>query len=449
MNTACPDGEADCSCPSPNGSRRLIIGSKHAILSLFVCNHSSRAEPRFAPRDRNEPNGVTSSAEWLILCSHSQVSIASMAMAVHEPRDAHSAAALSYFQPPKQTSPSPIDMRAAELTAEDERYLALLEDRRDHHVRLRPLLSGFRVLALFAYEDLEGNTDKFVVGANVECANIGGALCAERSCIAQLQLLPAKRVRKVYIVSDADECLTPGTLCREFLSSSALFSPDTPFISRASHCRPCVTSLAELYPFPSIYDRVPRADVLAHGCRFCEQSLAHTNTSTNDEEDKQRAFVEAQLALLASDEEREVYRAALDATALDARDELFPLRYAAAVRFSDGELRAVWQHKTLEYGSSLDPISKLIPFIEAKQRESGNEVQPVFMLQVDQFGILHAPTARARAYFFEFAFRDLELPVHDAAGQLRRVKMGELVAESPECIAAATAAATAAAPTTA
>lgn len=341
-------------------------------------------------------------------------------------------------------------MRAAELTAEDEKFLALLEDRRDHHFTRLPLLSGFRVLALFAYEDLQGNTDKFVVGANVECANIGGALCAERSCIGQLQLLPVRRVRKVYIVSDADECLTPGTLCREFLSSSPFFTRDTPFIMRARRCRPCVSTLAELYPFPSLYDRVPRGEVLDHARAFCSRSIASCGCSAHDADsatvngkhttengkDPLQRFVSEQAALLADDKERQVYAAALEATARDNRDDLFPLRYAAGVLFSDGEIRTTWQHKTLEYGSSLDPISKLIPFIEAKQTVGANAATPVLMLQVDQFGILHAPSARARAYFFEYAFHDLEMPVHDSDGKLKRVKVDQLVAESPECIAA-------------
>ncbi|EEY70039.1 uncharacterized protein PITG_06599 [Phytophthora infestans T30-4] len=294
-------------------------------------------------------------------------------------------------------------MRDAVLTPEDEQYLTLLEGRRDQHFTTAPLLSGFRVLALFSYEDLKGQTDKFVIGANAECANIGGATCAERAAMAQLQLLPARRVRKIYIVSDSPQCLTPGTLCREFLLSSPLIEDSTPFVSRATKCHPCVTTLAELYPFPSLYDRVPRSQL--------------------------------QLSRMTPDEQ-EVYLKALAATAKDARDDLFPLRYAAGTKFSDGEVRATWQHKTLEYGSSLDAVSKLIPFVEAKQ----NSVKPQFLMQVDQFGILHAPFARARAYFFEFGFLDVPVLVHDANGELHRVPIDILVADSPDCIAASTAA---------
>ncbi|KUF89835.1 hypothetical protein AM587_10013140 [Phytophthora nicotianae] len=290
-------------------------------------------------------------------------------------------------------------MREAVLTPEDEEYLTLLEARRDQQFTTAPLLSGFRVLALFSYEDLDGQTDKFVIGANAECANIGGATCAERAAMAQLQLLP---------------CLTPGTLCREFLLSSPLVEESTPFVSRAAKCRPCVTTLAELYPFPSLYDRVPRSQVLPFARKFCSR-LQLSRMTPN---------------------EKEVYLKALAATEKDARDDLFPLRYAAGTKFSDGEVRVTWQHKTLEYGSSLDAVSKLIPFVEAKQ----NSIKPQFLMQVDQFGILHAPFARARAYFFEFGFLDVPVLVHDAEGALHRIPIDILVADSPDCIATSTAA---------
>eukprot|EP00644_Phytophthora_capsici_P015416 jgi/Phyca11/507075/fgenesh2_kg.PHYCAscaffold_24_\ len=332
-------------------------------------------------------------------------------------------------------------MREASLTPEDEKYLTLLEDRRDQNFVTAPLLSGFRVLALLSYEDLDGQTtDKFVVGANAECANIGGATCAERAAMAQLQLLPVRRVRKIYIVSDSPKCLTPGTLCREFLLSSPLITEDTPFISRATNCHPCITTLAELYPFPSLYDRVPRSQVLPFAHEFCAK---FANELQPQEGETVAPFAKLQLAKMTPGEQQ-VYLQALNATEKDARDDLFPLRYAAGTKFSDGEVRVTWQHKTLEYGSSLDAVSKLIPFVEDKQYPNGQKeeqkpVKPEFLMQVDQFGILHAPFARARAYFFEFGFLDVPVLVHDAAGELHRVPIGTLVAESPDCIAASTA----------
>lgn len=349
-------------------------------------------------------------------------------------------------------------MRTAELSQEDEEYFTVLERHRDHDMKL-PLLSSFRVLALFAYEDLDGNR-QHVVGANCECANIGGALCAERAAICQLQLLPVAFVRKVYIVSDADVCLTPGTLCREFLSSSPLFTRQTPFLMRASNCKPCTATLEELYPFPLIYDRVGKHDILPFAHTFCEDAVRNakspvTPVTEANSDTKFTPFVQLQLQSM-SKVERAVYLAALNATVYDTRDDLFPVRYAAAALFSDGDIRVAWQHKTLEYGSSLDPLSKLIPSIDAKalaaprlrfKKETDELVvteseskpaSPVFVVQVDQFGILHAPFARVRAFFYEYDFQDLVVLVHDQQGVLNRVPMGSLIAESPDCIAAST-----------
>ncbi|KAJ0394222.1 hypothetical protein P43SY_001037 [Pythium insidiosum] len=322
-------------------------------------------------------------------------------------------------------------MRTADLTPEDERYLAIAEEHRDNVMKI-PMLSSFRVVALFAYEDLDGN-HKHIIGGNCECANIGAALCAERSAICQMQFLPVKHVRKVYIVSDAEVCLTPGTLCREFLSSSPFFTPQTPFISRATKCKPCVTTLQELFPFPSVYSHVRRPDVLTFGHAFCAKAVGSNETPNNDDV---TPFMQAQTKSMTS-LEQEAYLAAVRATEKDHRDDLFPLRYAAAVVFSNGSVRVAWQHKTLEYGSSLDAISKLITFIEDEMTKDAS-VRPTLIVQVDQFGILHAPSARARAYLYEYNFNDVELLVHDDAATLHRVTAGNLVFESPDCIATTT-----------
>lgn len=317
-------------------------------------------------------------------------------------------------------------MRAAELTPEDEQYLAIAEDHRDRLMKI-PMLSGFRVVAVFAYEDLEGN-HKHIVGGNCECANIGAALCAERSAICQMQFLPVKHVRTVYIVSDAEVCLTPGTLCREFLSSSPFFTPQTPFIMRATKCHPCIITLGELFPFPNLYSHAVRAQVLLLGREVCRHAVSLAADASD--EALGTAFVESQRASL-SQLEQQAYLDAWRASAKDDRDDLFPLRNAAAVVFTDNSVRTVWQHKTLEYGSSLDAISKLIPFIEEKLEVN---VRPVTLIQVDQFGLTHAPSARARAYLYEYGFQDVQILIHDRDAKLHRVTAGNLVFESPDCI---------------
>jgi cytidine deaminase len=330
-------------------------------------------------------------------------------------------------------------MQTAILDEEDEKYLTHLEELRENYMHA-PLLSEFKVLALLAFEQANG-IKSFVVGANCECANIGGALCAERAALCQLQLLPVKKIYNVYIVSDAETCLTPGTLCREFLSSSPYFSDETPFIFRARNCSPCTTTLKHLYPFPSIYSRIARRDIIDFAKRFRLNSIQKSqinNWSLTQELEKKslssssfKNFIVSELNPI----EVRVYKTALEVTKYDCRDDLFPIRYGAAVLFEDGEIRAAWQHKTLEYGSSLDAVSKLIPFIEEKQLKSPLCSGPQLILGVDQFGILHAPVGRARAYFAEFDHHHkLQFIIHDAQGKLCRVQAKNLVFDSPIAI---------------
>ena len=78
----------------------------------------------------------------------------------------------------------------------------------------------------------------------------------------------------------------------------------------------------------------------------------------------------------------------------------------------------------------MDAVCKLIPFIE--QRKDG--VVPTLVLQVDQFGLLHAPFAAARAYFAEYlAPHRIESLVHVEKGKkLERMELSTLVPNRPE-----------------
>lgn len=91
-------------------------------------------------------------------------------------------------------------------------------------------------------------------------------------------------------------------------------------------------------------------------------------------------------------------QAALDATQDDIRDNLFSLRLAAAVAFDDGTVVTAHQTKALEYGSTINPITKLAFPIEEKLKKGS---LPVRIVMVDQFGVLHSPFAQSRAYFYE------------------------------------------------
>jgi len=43
----------------------------------------------------------------------------------------------------------------------------------------------------------------------------------------------------------------------------------------------------------------------------------------------------------------------------DHRDDLYPIRYGAAVLFSDGSVEVAWMKKGLEYGTTLDAVTQV------------------------------------------------------------------------------------------
>ena len=80
----------------------------------------------------------------------------------------------------------------------------------------RPLLSKFRVAAAVEYEDALG-ARALKVGFNTEPCSVGGSICAERSALSDLE--DARKILGVYIVSDSRAPITPGMLCREYMST--------------------------------------------------------------------------------------------------------------------------------------------------------------------------------------------------------------------------------------
>ena len=139
----------------------------------------------------------------------------------------------------------------------------------------------------------------------------------------------------------------------------------------------------------------------------------------------------------------------------DRTTGIHPIQLAAAILFSNGDIEVSWQLKGLEYGCTLDPVLQLLHAIENRRYcepcvssapssapttttttmstydtavilpprhaaldtspsgkrvrvdgdvaasaggggGGGGEVRPVLLVQVDQFGVAHAPFAQAR-----------------------------------------------------
>lgn len=328
----------------------------------------------------------------------------------------------------------------------------------------RPIYSDFLVAAVIAYVDGDGAT-RFVEGVNSETSVLASAICAERCALLQLRLRPSfGAIKAVYIttLSAGDEAhppgprrtgggvlITPGLLCREMLSAYGpagtrvfLFTHDwapAPDETGASggHSsrmdaagRHAVYRLGDLYPHPPLYNGVPRGRLPAHAGTFATRAspfapphidargfvptpgsrlsadVAAAAAAPGAEAGAGLGVVEAALARL------HAHLTAV-AAAPDPADQLYPVNLAAGALLADGGTISAREDKGLEYGCTVEAPVKLAAALLAAARRG---VRPLAVLVVDQWGVLHAPSARARSWLYERGFGATAVFVHDAAG---------------------------------
>jgi cytidine deaminase len=118
-----------------------------------------------------------------------------------------------------------------------------------------------------------GHFDRFTVGHNDEACNLKNSACAEGAAFLHLSALAqgaTLRVHAVYITSDAAFSLTPGALCREYMQSSPWVTPATRVIMEgtAGAGSRAETTLAALWPYPSVYTRLTRAEQMDLGAHL-------------------------------------------------------------------------------------------------------------------------------------------------------------------------------------
>lgn len=306
----------------------------------------------------------------------------------------------------------------------------------------KPPQSFFRVIALLFYEEGEEKSDKasrlppwvsqrtkdgrtYIVGSNDEPGYMGGSICAERSAIVQLRFLPSARVTKLVICTDSTEPIAPGMLCREFMAGHPSFPWDLRIITAASKCIKCGKNnhelfkddgipnecvdgipmldltLKDLYPYPSPYTRLDSSQSVALGESFAKsqksRSLIESLTKGKNSSDRWKE----------SDGWKDLMERALEEAKKNSTEQ-HPIQFGAAVKFTNGEIVTSRQVSALEYGCSLDAISLLGPQFD--------ERMPRYMVQVDQYGVAHAPFAPARAFLNEkahgYGFGNCQILVH-------------------------------------
>jgi hypothetical protein len=148
----------------------------------------------------------------------------------------------------------------AALDEQDRRILSWMQQLKTQ-LPSRPRQTGFRVFSILTYRPdapldaaalaearasfgppltdphpfdthtyIEGTQKQlaYVTGTNTEPCFIGSSICSERSAILQMRMKRYTRFEKLYLTADADTLITPGLLCREFLTE--FLEPTTPVI---------------------------------------------------------------------------------------------------------------------------------------------------------------------------------------------------------------------------
>jgi hypothetical protein len=136
-----------------------------------------------------------------------------------------------------------------------------------------------------------------------------------------------------------------------------------------------------------------------------------------------------------SQRREKLLRLATEATALEIHQRhIHPIRYGAAVLFSDGTAAIASQKVALEYGCTLDAVGQLASVIDKKalQFEEGKPAcRPVLLVQCDHFGIAHAPFAQGRSFLTERGYGDCKVLVHQQR-QIHRINEEEDGVEATE-----------------
>ena len=108
---------------------------------------------------------------------------------------------------------------------------------------------------------------------------------------------------------------------------------------------------------------------------------------------------------------------ATEATVFESQHQrnAHPIRYGAAVLFSDNTVSIASQKVAIEYGCTLDAVGQLASIIDKKALQLDEDtpgIRPILLVQCDQFGIAHPPFAQGRAFLTERGYGDCKILLH-------------------------------------
>lgn len=92
---------------------------------------------------------------------------------------------------------------------------------------------------------LETDDGKIFIGCNVENASYGLSICAERTALVNAISNGAKKFKRLAIVADTSDAVTPCGMCRQMLTE---FAPDLELILTNTKGKSETVTLSDLLP---------------------------------------------------------------------------------------------------------------------------------------------------------------------------------------------------------
>ena len=209
-------------------------------------------------------------------------------------------------------------------------------------------------------------------------------------------------VKAIYLVSDMLETpITPGLLCREYLCEACPRLDVGILIATRDLKKKRWTKLRDLWPCPSLYTHLNAREI-------------HSKTVLKDRS-----------KMVVPKSYQKLHKILSDLVARKRDDDgLHPIQYVAGIELKNGTIIVEPTRKGLEYGTSLDDVSAMLPAILSSAS------RPLRGLRLDHFGVCHAPCAVARARLFEEPKCDaLQFLVHVVSDKKNDIILQEIALE--------------------